>query len=80
MSTFQQEVNETQEWFDGSRFDGITRLYSADQVVEQRGTIQHDYTIARTAAEAFYPRSWSYSRAGRASRRSVPIPRDKRSP
>ena len=56
MSTFQQEVNETQEWFDGSRFDGITRLYSADQVVEQRGTIQHDYTIARTAAEAFYPR------------------------
>ena len=56
MSTFQQEVNETQEWFALPRFDGITRLYSADQVVEQRGTIQHDYTIARTAAEAFFPR------------------------
>ena len=56
MSTFQQEVDETQEWFASPRFDGITRLYSADQVVEQRGTIQHDYTISRTAAEAFYPR------------------------
>ena len=56
MSTFQKEVDETQEWFASPRFDGITRLYSADQVVEQRGTIQHDYTIARTTAEAFYPR------------------------
>ena len=56
MSTFQQEVDETREWFASPRFDGITRLYSADQVVEQRGTIHQDYTIARTAAEAFYPR------------------------
>jgi len=55
MSTFQQEVDETREWFTSSRFEMITRLYSADQVVEQRGTIRQDYTIARTAAEAFYP-------------------------
>ena len=32
------------------------RLYSARQVVEQRGTIAHDYTVAREAAAAFYDR------------------------
>ena len=41
---------------DSPRFDGITRLYSARQVVEQRGTIPSDYIVAREAAEAFYPR------------------------
>ena len=56
MSTFHQEVSETKEWFASPRFDGITRLYSAEQVVEQRGTIAHDYTIARTSAEAFLTR------------------------
>ena len=49
-------VRRTQEWFDGSRFAGITRLYSARQVVEQRGTISNDHTVAREAAEAFYAR------------------------
>ncbi len=56
MSTFDREVLEHNEWFRSPRYKGITRLYSADQVVEQRGTIPHDYTVARTAAEAFYPR------------------------
>ncbi len=32
------------------------RLYTARQVVEQRGTIAHDYTVAREAATAFYDR------------------------
>ena len=54
--SFEQEINETQEWFDSPRFAGIVRLYTARQVVEQRGTIRHDYTIAREAAEAFYDR------------------------
>jgi isocitrate/methylisocitrate lyase len=54
MSSF--EINETQEWFESPRFAGIVRLYSASQVVEQRGTIGHDYTIAREAAAAFYDR------------------------
>src|SRR5260370_40908634 len=31
-----------------------TRRYSARQVVEQRGTIPHDYTVAREAAAAFH--------------------------
>ena len=56
MTSFEQEINETQEWFDSPRFAGIVRLYAARQVVEQRGTIGHDYTIAREAAAAFYER------------------------
>ncbi|MBV8182359.1 MAG: isocitrate lyase ICL2 [Mycobacterium sp.] len=53
---FDKDVAATQRYFDSPRFDGITRLYSARQVVEQRGTIPSDYIVAREAAEAFYPR------------------------
>jgi len=49
-------VRRTQEWLDSPRFGGITRLYSARQVVEQRGTIANDHTVAREAAGAFYAR------------------------
>lgn len=53
---FEQNVAETQRYFDSARFAGIIRLYTARQVVEQRGTIPVDYTVARTAAAAFYQR------------------------
>ncbi|MDX1883805.1 isocitrate lyase ICL2 [Mycolicibacterium sp. 120270] len=53
---FEQDVAATQRYFDSPRFDGIIRLYSARQVVEQRGTIPTDYPIARQAATAFYDR------------------------
>jgi isocitrate lyase len=53
---FEQDVAATQRYFDSPRFDGIIRLYSARQVVEQRGTIASDYIIAREAAAAFYDR------------------------
>jgi isocitrate lyase len=53
---FERAVAATQRYFDSARFDGIIRLYTARQVVEQRGTIPADYTVAREAAEAFYPR------------------------
>ena len=56
MSTGDNDVAATQKWFDSPRFEGITRLYSSRQVVEQRGTIAQDYTVAREAAEAFYPK------------------------
>lgn len=56
MSSYQTEITETQAHFDTARFDGILRLFSAAQIVEQRGTIAHDYTIAREAAAAFYKR------------------------
>lgn len=55
-SPFEQDVAATQRYFESSRFNGITRLYTARQVVEQRGTIPTDYTVAREAAAAFYER------------------------
>jgi isocitrate lyase len=53
---FEQDIEATQRYFAGSRFAGITRLYTARQVAEQRGTIPTDYTVAREAAAAFYDR------------------------
>jgi isocitrate lyase len=56
VGSFESEISETAKWFESSRFAGITRLYSARQVVEQRGTIGTDYMVARVAAEQFYDR------------------------
>jgi isocitrate lyase len=56
MNSFEPEIGETERWFASPRFDGITRLYSARQVAEQRGTIPTDYTVARVAAGQFYDR------------------------
>jgi isocitrate lyase len=53
---FEQDIIATQQYFDSPRFEGIIRLYTARQVVEQRGTIPTDYTVAREAAKAFYQR------------------------
>src|SRR5208282_4692250 len=56
MRSFDKEIAATQQWFDSPRFAGIIRLYSARQVVEQRGTITSDYAVAREAAAAFHDR------------------------
>ena len=53
---FEDEVAATQRYFDSPRFAGITRLYTARQVVEQRGTIAVDYTVARETSAAFHAR------------------------
>src|SRR5215475_4321918 len=53
-NSFESETGETARWLASPRFEGITRLYSARQVVEQRGTICADYPVARVAAEQFY--------------------------
>jgi len=66
MNSFEKEVAETAEWLSSPRFEGLTRLYSARQVVEQRGTIQSDYVIARIAAEAFFARLRELFAAGEA--------------
>ena len=50
MRSFELEVAATEQWFDCPRFAGIVRLYTARQVVEQRGTIASDHTVAREAA------------------------------
>ncbi len=56
VTLFDQEVAETKRWLKSPRFRGMRRLYSARQVVEQRGTMAQDYTIARMAAEGMYAR------------------------
>jgi isocitrate lyase len=65
MSSFEQDIATTQEYFDSPRFKGIIRLYSARQIVEQRGTIAADYTVAREAAGAFYDRLRELFAAGK---------------
>ncbi|PIE03228.1 MAG: isocitrate lyase [Acidobacteria bacterium] len=54
MKEMVQEIQATKEWFNKPRFKEITRLYSARQVVEQRGTIRREYSIAKNAASEFY--------------------------
>ena len=56
MSQYETQVATAREWFAQARFDGIVRLHTAREVASQQGTIQPDYTVARTAAEAFYSR------------------------
>ena len=56
VTMFDQQVSAAREWFASPRFAGILRLYSPHQVAEQQGTMGGDYTIARRAAEDFYPR------------------------
>jgi isocitrate lyase len=53
---FETQVAAAREWFETPRFEGIVRLHTAREVAAQQGTIQPDYTVARTAAEAFYAR------------------------
>ena len=56
VTVFDQEVEQTKRWMEGPRFNAMQRLYSARQVVEQRGTIEQDYSIARMASEGMYAR------------------------
>ena len=55
-TSFEAQVAAAREWCAASRFEGIVRLHTAREVAVQQGTIQPDYTVARTAAEAFYAR------------------------
>ena len=54
--SFETQVADAREWFAQPRFEGIVRLHTARDVAAQQGTIQPDYTVARTAAEAFHAR------------------------
>lgn len=54
MNSLDQSIAETKEWMQSDRFAGITRLFSASQVVTQRGTIANDYPVAREAANQFF--------------------------
>ena len=65
MDSFEERVAEVNNWFASARFNGIIRLYSPRQVVEQQGTMDADYPVARKAAEAFYARLRDLFRGGK---------------
>ena len=48
------DLEATRRWMAAPRFAGLVRLYSARQVVEQRGAIHQDHTVARVAAGRFH--------------------------
>jgi isocitrate lyase len=56
VSSLEADIRDIARWFACPRFEGITRLYSARQVAEQRGTIFIDYPVARLSAEQFFDR------------------------
>ena len=56
MNDLGTRVAATRHWCASPRFDGIVRLHGAREIVEQQGTIQPDYTVARMAAEGFHVR------------------------
>lgn len=75
---FEKDVAATQRYFDSSRFAGIIRLYTARQVVEQRGTIPVDHIVAREAAGASTSVCANSLQPARASRRLAPTRRGRR--
>ena len=56
LTPFEEQVAAAREWFDQPRFEGIVRLHTAHEVAAQQGTLQPEYTVARTAAEGFHAR------------------------
>ncbi len=56
MSSLEEKVAEMRAWFESPRFAGTKRLFSPREVVEQRGSIPAEYTVARDAAAAFHGR------------------------
>ncbi|WP_217913464.1 isocitrate lyase ICL2 [Miltoncostaea marina] len=56
MGAYEDDVQAIQRYMDDPMFDGITRVYSARQVMEQRGSVPQEYTVARDAATAFRAR------------------------
>lgn len=56
MSAIASQLASLREWMNSPRFKGTVRLYSAREVLEQRGTIAVDYTVASQAADEFWTR------------------------
>ena len=53
--TRQEQIKQLEkEWADSPRWEGITRNYSAEDVVKLRGTVQIDHTLARLGSEKMW--------------------------
>ena len=44
----------SREWSQNERWDGITRTYSADDVVRLRGTVEIKYSLAELGAKRLW--------------------------
>ncbi len=53
---FGGQVRKLAKWMKSPRFEHVTRLYGPRQVAEQRGTIEQDFSVARSAATGMYDR------------------------
>ncbi|WP_139192859.1 isocitrate lyase [Anaerobacillus arseniciselenatis] len=55
MSNFQEQVNNLENsWKTNKRWAGITRNYTAEQVIRLRGSVQVEHTLARRGAERLW--------------------------
>ena len=53
--TRQEQIKKLEsEWADSPRWNGVSRSYSAEDVVKLRGTVQVEHTLARLGAEKFW--------------------------
>ncbi|KAI9763507.1 MAG: hypothetical protein M1840_000460 [Geoglossum simile] len=50
---FSQQVEDVKHWWASSRYDGIKRLYSADDMVSKRGSLQQTYRSFLMARKLF---------------------------
>ncbi|KAJ5579453.1 uncharacterized protein N7459_005438 [Penicillium hispanicum] len=50
---YYQQVRDVQAWWDSSRYDGIKRPYSAEDVVSKRGALQQTYPSSLMARKLF---------------------------
>ncbi len=55
MQTRQEQINQLiQDWTSNPRWNGIQRPYTAQEVVNLRGSVQIEYTLARNGATKFW--------------------------
>ena len=53
--TRQEQINQLeQDWKNNPRWDGVERPYSAEEVVNLRGSIQIEHTLAKKGSEKFW--------------------------
>jgi len=51
----QEQVNQLEkDWKENDRWEGIARPYTADEVVNLRGSVQIEYTLGKKGAEKFW--------------------------
>ena len=52
---FDQQIQQVRDWWSTSRYKGIKRPYSAEDVVSKRGTLQQVYPSSLMATETVQP-------------------------